>query len=371
MSDNHDGLDAGLPIVHAGFIPLTDCAPLVIVKELGLDREHGFSLRLHREVSWSNIRDKLELGIFDCAHLLAPMAFASTLGLGRPPVPVIAPMALNLSGNAITVSLPLYNAMRAADPVSADAGGMACARALSKVVEARRTAGQPLLTLGMVYPFSCHNYDLRLWLASAGVDPDHDVNLIVVPPPLIADALVERHVDAFCVGAPWGMVSVQAGHGRIIATKNELSRNSPEKVLGVRLAWAERMPDLLIALIQSLIKACKWLDEAGNNQEAARLLADARYIGVAEDLIARSISGRLIRGKDEAEVCEPDFISFHRYAANLPRLSHAMWILQQMARWRQMDSLVDTNDVARRVYRADLYRVAASDLGLSESNQGD
>src|SRR5680860_337150 len=176
-------------VVQAGFIPLLDCAPLAIARERGFDERFGFSLQLHREVSWANIRDKLDVGVFDCAHMLAPIPIAATLGLGRAAEPVIAPMALSLNGNAITVSQGLYEEMRAADEAAVRAGGMAAARALAHVVRRRAEAGREPLTLGMVYPFSCHNYDLRFWLAAAGVDPDNDVNLIVVPPPLLAESL--------------------------------------------------------------------------------------------------------------------------------------------------------------------------------------
>lgn len=354
-----------LPIIHAGFIPLADCAPLVIAAEKGFDLEEGFSLRLHKEASWANIRDKLEIGIFDCAHMLAPMAIASTLGLGRPPAPVIAPMALNLNGNAIVVSEQPIGEMHAGDPANTEAGGMQAALALASVVAARREAGAMPLTLGMVYPFSCHNYDLRCWLASAGVDPDNDVNLVVIPPPLIADSLAEGRIDGFCVGAPWGRISVDAGQGRIIATKNELWLNSPEKVLGVREEWAAQQPELLLALVCAVLKAARWLDDKAHLAEAARLLAEPRYIGVAEPILYGTLSGDLIRDKGGDPRSDPDFIVFWRYAANFPWLSHAEWIVRQMERWHQIAPGVDAGTVARQVYRPDIFRLAAARLGLS------
>ncbi len=362
---NADQADSGgHAIVHAGFIPLTDCAALVIAKERGFDRDAGISLRLHREVSWANIRDKLELGLFDCAHMLAPMALASSLGLGRPPVAVIAPMALNLNGNAITVSLPLYAEMLAVDKENAEAGGMRAAFALAAAVKARQLAGAAPLTLGMVYPFSCHNYDLRAWLAHAGIDPDNHVKLVVVPPPLIAESLAQGHIDGFCVGAPWGSVAVAEGQGRIIATKNELWSNSPEKVLGVRHEWAEKNPATLISLIGALLKAAEWLDEPANVVEAAEILSRADYIGVAPPILVRVLTGAISRQKDEAVSQDPDYIVFHRYAANFPWVSHAMWILTQMERWGQIARLPNLQAVARRVYRPDIYRRAAATCAM-------
>ncbi len=353
-------------IVHAGFIPLTDCAPLVIAREKGFDRRFGFSLRLHREVSWANIRDKSELGIFDCAHMLAPMPLASTLGLrGRAPLPIIAPMALNLNGNAITVSNALYDAMLAVDAESARAGGMASAKAIAKVAAQRLAADEAPLTLGMVYPFSCHNYDLRCWLASAGMDADNDVNLVVVPPSLIAESLRAGRIDGFCVGAPWSNVAVAAGLGRIIATKSELWANSPEKVLGVRLDWAEAHADLLIAVMKALISAAIWLEDAANLPEAAALLARADYVGAPEDAILRSLTGRLPYPRSEEERLYCDHVIFHRHAANFPWVSHGAWMLGQMRRWGQLTEAVDVDATARRVFRPDLYRRAATDLQIS------
>ncbi|MDZ4790158.1 MAG: CmpA/NrtA family ABC transporter substrate-binding protein [Hyphomicrobiales bacterium] len=351
-------------IIHAGFIPLTDCSPLVIAKELGFDRRHGFSLRLHREVSWANIRDKSELGIFDCAHMLAPMPLASSLGLrGRAPVPIIAPMALNLNGNAITVSNALYASMLAEDAESAREGGMAAAKAIAKVATKRLAEGEAPLTLGMVYPFSCHNYDLRCWLAAAGVDPDNDVNLVVVPPSLIAESLRAGRVDGFCVGAPWSNVAVAAGLGRIIATKSELWADSPEKVLGVRADWAEQRPELLQALIKALITAAIWLEDTANLPEAALLLASPGYVGAPEDAILRSLTGQLPCTGEEKHY--PNHLIFHRHAANFPWVSHGVWLLQQMRRWRQLTRDIDFEAEARLVFRPDLYRPAASALQVS------
>lgn len=353
------------PIVHIGFIPLTDCAPLAIAKHLGLDSAHGLDMRLHREVSWANIRDKTELGIFDCAHMLAPMPIASTLGLGRAPLPMIVPMALNLNGNAITVSNALHAAMEAAAPAATHAGGMAAAGALARVVRGRHARGAPPLTLGMVYPFSCHNYDLRCWLASAGVDPDEDVRLVVIPPPFIAQGLADGHVDGFCVGAPWGSVSVDNGSGQIVATKQELWANSPEKVLGARADWAGRHPELLERLLMALLAAAAWLDRPENHAEAARILARPDYVGVAAPLIGRALTGDIARPSASTAPRTSDFIVFHRYAANFPWVSHAEWLLGQMRRWGQIAGPVDIGAVARQVYRPDIFRRAAKAAGVS------
>jgi NitT/TauT family transport system ATP-binding protein/nitrate/nitrite transport system substrate-binding protein len=357
-------------VVQAGFIPLLDCAPLIIARERGFDQQFGFSLRLHREVSWANIRDKLDVGVFDCAHMLAPMPIAATLGLGRAAEPVIAPMSLSLNGNAITVSRALHEEMRAADEAAVSEGGMAAARAVAEVVRRRNAAGREPLTLGMVYPFSCHNYDLRFWLASAGVDPDNDVNLIVVPPPLLAESLKAGRVDGFCVGQPWNSVAVTEGHGVIVATKNQLWPMSPEKVLGARESWAAENAALLNDVMRALTLAGQWLDSPENRQEAARILARPGYVGLPEEILLRPLTGHLERGGDEPDIVDPDAVVFHRHMANFPWRSHAVWIITQMIRWAQVREPFDILALAERVYRPDLYRAALAASG-AEMPEGD
>lgn len=351
-------------VVHAGFIPLLDCAPLVIARERGFDQQFGFSFQLHREVSWANIRDKLDVGVFDCAHMLAPMPLAATLGLGRAAEPVIAPMSLSLNGNAITVSQSLFDEMCAADAQSARAGGMAPASALARVVRARNADGRTPLTFGMVYPFSCHNYDLRAWLAAAGIDPDNDINLVVVPPPLIAEQLKAGRVDGFCVGQPWNSVAVEDGQGVILATKNQIWPMSPEKVLGVREDWARDNAALLSDAMRALVAACEWLDEPDNRSAAAKILAEPHYVGVPEHILERPLKGLLKFGGDKPDIADPDSVVFYRGAANFPWRSHAVWIVMQMIRWGQVRDPFDILALAERVYRPDLYRAALAGCGI-------
>jgi NitT/TauT family transport system ATP-binding protein/nitrate/nitrite transport system substrate-binding protein len=278
---------------------------------------------------------------------------------------MIAPMALNLNGNAITVSVDLYAQMQRADPDNASAGGMAAGRALAAVIRKRQNDGAAPLTLGMVHPFSCHNYDLRYWLAAAGVDPDRDVRLVVIPPPLIADSLKEGQVDGFCVGAPWGSVAVEMGFGRIVATKLEIWANSPEKVLGVRRDWAEENGALLIAAIKALLRAAAWLDDEANREEAAEILSRPHYIGVPAPMLLRILSGSLIRERGREPDDAQDYILFSRHAANFPWASHGLWLITQMMRWGQIAAAPEILPVAAAIFRADIYREAASQLGLN------
>ncbi|MFA5952657.1 MAG: CmpA/NrtA family ABC transporter substrate-binding protein [Hyphomicrobium sp.] len=363
LLDPEGSATKSLPEVHAGFIPLLDCAPFVIARELGFDVAHGLSLKLHREVSWANIRDKLDLGVFDCAHMLAPMPIAATLGLGRATEPIIVPMALSLNGNAITVSLGLHEEMRLADAAATAAGGTRAAHALAAVVRARQREGREPLTLGMVYPFSAHNYDLRYWLAGGGVDPDNDVNLIVVPPPLIVQSLASGRVDGFCVGEPWNSLAVHEGLGAIIATKSELWARSPEKVVGVREGWAKRNPVLLERLIRALVTAATWLVDPDNRRKAAGILARPEYVGVASEILMRPLSGDMRLGL-ERDAHLDEMVLFQRGDATFPWRSHAIWFLTQMIRWGHVREPFNIAEIAERVYRPDLYRKAVASLGI-------
>ena len=213
--------------VRIGFIPLVDVALLVAARDESFAADEGLTLDLVREVSWANIRDKLNVGLFDAAHMLAPAAIASTLGLGHVKVPLAIPAALNLNGNAITVSRRLYEELAAAadgdvaDPVRS-------ARALVKLIEERRRRGEPPLTFANTFPFSMHNYQLRIWMRWGGIDPDEDVRLVVIPPPLMARSLESGHIDGFCVGAPWNAMTVAGGGAAILhlgnANRGALSR---------------------------------------------------------------------------------------------------------------------------------------------------
>lgn len=366
MTSNLAATDAKLTPIHAGFIPLIDCAPLAIAKELGFDTAHGLSLVLHREVSWANIRDKAEAGLFDCAIMLAPMPLASTLGLGgRDPVPMIAAMATSLNGNAITVSNALYDEMLAIDRTSAEAGGMAAAKSLGGVVARRHAEGAEPLTLGMVYPFSSHNYDLRYWLAAAGIDPVNDVNLVVVPPPLIAASLKSGRIDGFCVGEPWNSVAVAEGTGIIIATKTELWDASPEKVLAIRADYADANPEVTLRLIRAIRDACLWLDDPGHRREAAEILSRPQYVGLSQQILLRALVDQLVRGAGFTGEPAKDVIVFSKGAANFPWISHAVWILTQMIRWGQVRTPFDIEALARLVYRPGLFRAAVAHLGIS------
>lgn len=350
-------------VIRAGFIPLLDCAILIAAEELGFAAREGIRLELIRETSWANIRDRVAIRHFDVAHMLAPLPIAASLGIGHLTVPMVVPMALNLGGNAVTVSTTLWQAMQ--DAGATAAGDPAVnGPALARVVAARRQAGRDPLTFGMVFPFSCHNYELRYWLAACGIHPDRDVRLVVIPPPFMVDALAAGQIDGFCVGDPWNSLAVEAGVGAIATTKAALWHNSPEKVLGMRADWAERHPERVNALLRALHRASLWCDNPANHGDLAAMLAGPRYLDRPREVLLRGLTGHLAMMQG-LETPVPDFLVYAAKAATFPWTSHALWLYSQMVRWGQTAHSAVAVEIARRTYRPDLYRAALRDLDVA------
>lgn len=347
-----------MPTVTLGFIPLTDCAVLAVARECGFAANEGIDLRLSREVSWANIRDKVALGHLHGAQMLAGMPIAAALGINQNPMPLLVPFCLNRNGNAISVAHPLYEEMVRLEDVHDDGGVSAWGEALRRAVVRRKAAGSPPLTFGMVYPFSCHNYELRYWLAACGIDPESDVRLVVIPPPLMVDSLRDGHIDGFCVGEPWNSLGAEAGLSRMIVTKAELWRRGMEKVLGVTATWAADNPAVLTALIRALDRAAAWADKPANREELADLLARREYLDLPARLIARALSGNLIPGLEEEDRTIGDFIVLYRDRANRPSIDQALWIYSQMVRWHQVSRRRGHEAAIRATFRPDIYHAA-------------
>jgi nitrate/nitrite transport system substrate-binding protein len=350
-----------------GFIPLTDCAPLVVAKERGYFDRVGLDVELSKETSWANVRDKVSIGILDGAHMLAPMPLAASLGLGPNGKPTVTALSLDLNGNAITVSQPLYERMR-----ELDAGALThrpySAKALAKVIAERKAGGGKPLTFAVVYPLSTHAYELRYWLGAAGIDPDRDLNIVVVPPPQMVAQLRAGNIDGFCVGEPWNSVAVAEGLGRVVITNHELWNNNPEKVFGVNLEWAEQYPNTHRAVLTALLEAARWTDAPENRPAVAELISQARYVNAPVEIVRQSMTGTFRYALDEPPAAMPDFNVFFRFGATFPWRSHAVWFLTQMLRWGQIDKALDLRATADACYRPDLYRDAADGLGLAVPN---
>jgi len=351
------------PDVSFGIIPLTDCAVIAVAHEKGYFRKYGLNSTVSKEASWANIRDKVALGALDGAHMLAGMPIAATLGIGMPPKATLTAFSMDLNGNGITVSNALYERMQKADPAAMRERPLT-ARALKKVIDADRQAGKPPMTFAMVYPVSTHNYELRYWMAAAGIDPDRDVQLTVIPPPQMVANLESRNIDGYCVGEPWNARAVTAGIGHTLITSYEIWNNSPEKVFGVNREWAEKYPKTHQAAIMALIEAAQWMDKPENREEVVRLISRPSYVNAPEAVVRMSMTGTFRYAAGEAPRPLPDFNVFYRYAATFPWRSHAAWLLTQMIRWGQIGQPLDILQTAADVYRPDIYREAARALGV-------
>ncbi len=352
----------GARIVRAGFIPLVDASVLIAAAEFGFAAREGITLDLVRDVSWANVRDRLAFRQFDIAHMLSPMPVAAALGLGSNPSPTITPFSLGRGGNAITLSTGLYSRMQQAAGLSGTDTALANARALATVIADMKASGEPLPTFGMTYPFSSHNYEFRYWLAAGGIDPDVDVRMIVVPPPLTSDALAAGAIDGFCVGAPWNMVASERGVGRIVAAKQDLWPSAPEKVIATRPEWAASHPETLSRLIVALDAAARWCDRPENHGGLADVLADARYVAAPVDILRRVLRGEFTVDPQGSQRVIDDYFVFHSGLANYPRPSKALWVYSQMIRWGQVGHSVEGERLAASAYRPDLYRAALGTL---------
>lgn len=346
--------------LRIGFIPLADAAALIIAADKGFIASEGLDVELVREVSWSNVRDKLNIGLFDAAHLLAPVAIASSLGLGHVKVPIIAPLGLGMNGNAITVSPALYAAIAAAaegnivDP-------MASARALARIVARRKARGEEPLTFGMTFPFSTHNYQLRFWMAAGGVDPDEDVRLVVLPPPYMVESLASGHVDGFCVGAPWSSVAVDLGIGFILHFVSEILLRAAEKVLAVRERWAREQPETLLRLVRAHGRAAAFIEDEANRDEVTALLAAPDRIGVAAEVVRRTLDGRMKVAPDGTVRANDRYLLVGRKGAARPDPMQAVWLYAQMVRWGQAPLSTELLTAAKAVFRPDLYDAAVGE----------
>jgi len=349
--------------LRLGFIPLTDCCVLVAAKEMGYFEKHGLNVTLSREASWANIRDKVCVGALDGAHMLAGIPIATTLGLGFSKKHLITAFSMDLNGNAITVSNNLYERLLEIDD-SITASPAKTARALKQLIDADKAAGKAPLTFAMVFPFSNHNYEIRYWMASAGIDPDQDVRLMVIPPQYMVENLRSGHIDGYCVGEPWNAHAVRDDIGKILITGYDIWNNSPEKVFGVTQEWANKYPNTHLALIKALIETACWIDKPENRSAVAEMISGHEYVGVAPDVIKMSMTGTFQYNAAVDPVDLPDYNVFHRYLANFPWCSHAAWIISQMVRWGQLEEHIHIKQIAEKIYRPDIYRQAAEELGL-------
>lgn len=328
--------------LRLGFVPLTDCAPLVMAQELGLFRKYGLRVELSREVGWATVRDKILYGELDTAHALAPMPFAATLGLGSVHCDCVAALVLSLNGNAITLSEQLWR------------DGVRDAATLR--AEITRLRNSKTFTFGVVFPHSSHNFLLQHWLASAGIHPERDVRIVVLPPASMYANLKCGNLDGYCVGEPWNSLAIHDGAGWAVTTTAQLAPRHPEKVLMTRRAFAGSRHEEHIALIAALIEACAWCDVPENRSDLADLLAHPRYLNSPADRLRTSLCGPFDLGHGRTAML-PEFTVFHRDDANLPSRPRAAWIINHLLRLVP-DENRSLQTATARVFRADLYEEA-------------
>lgn len=337
-----------------GFLPLVDACLPILAHEHGFAEAEGLSLRLIKDMSWATVLDRLLYGHTDAAHLVAPLAIATTLGRGRPAQPLSVPFVLGLNGNAITMRGDLAQRVAQAGKLGDPA---AVGAALKAVVEAEREQGRRL-RIGVVHRFSSHNYMLRYWLAGCGIRPDTDVEITTVAPPFCADALESGEVDAICVGEPWNSVAVERGAGQIVLATAQIWRRGVEKVLAFREPVMEERRADVEALVRALRKAGEHFVDPENHDVNAAILARPEYLDGNAGLIRRAISDHLLLARGGQVLKYPDFMFQHREAANFPWVSQAEWLYSQMVRWDGAG--FDASDARRaaRVFRPDVYRSA-------------
>jgi two-component system, oxyanion-binding sensor len=340
--------------LRIGFIPLADATALIVAVDKGFTKEEGLDVELIREVSWSNMRDKLNIGMFDAAHLLAPVAIASSLGLGHVKVPIVTAFNLGVNGNAITVTNDLYKALQ--DHARGDiTDPKVTARALADVVSERRRKGLEPLNFGMTFPFSTHNYQLRYWMASGGVDPDQDVRMVVLPPPFMVESISNGYVDAFCVGAPWNSVAVDLGMGHILHFVSEILQRATEKVLAVRSSWAKENPDTFRRLVRAHGRAAAFVEDEKNRAEVCEIIAAPNRINVPAEVIRRTLDGKLKVAADGTVRASDRYLMVGRLGAARPDSRQAAWLYAQMVRWGHAPLSNEMLSAAKAVFRTDLY----------------
>ena len=368
-----------------GFIKLTDMAPLAIAYEKGFFEDEGLYVTLEPQANWKVLLDRVIDGELDGAHMLAGQPLAATIGYGTE-AHIVTPFSMDLNGNGITVSNEVWEAMKPNIPTMEDGRPVhpISAEALKPVVDQYTAEGKPF-NMGMVFPVSTHNYELRYWLAAGGIHPgfyspddvsgqiEADALLFVTPPPQMPATLEAGTIYGYCVGEPWNQQAVFKGIGVPVITDYEIWKDNPEKVFGINADFAEENPVTTKAVTRALIRAAIWLDENdnANREEAVEILSRSEYVGADAEVIANSMTGTFEyeRG-DKRDV--PDFNVFFRYNATYPYYSDAVWYLTQMRRWGQIAEAKDDawyDSTAREVYRPDIYLDAAHSLvedGLAE-----
>ena len=367
-------LEIEKPQLTFGFIKLTDMAPLAIAKELGYFEDEGLFVTIEAQSNWKNVLDRVIDGQLDGSHMLAGQPIAAGAGFGRQ-AELVTPFSMDLNGNGITVSNDVWAKMKPNVATGADGKPVhpIKADAIKPVIESYKNEGKPF-KMGMVFPVSTHNYEIRYWLAAAGINPgfytadniqgqiDADVLLSVTPPPQMPATLEAGTIYGYCVGEPWNQQAVFKGIGVPVTTNYDVWKNNPEKVFVLTKEFTQKYPNTTVAITKALIRAGKWLDTPGNRPKAVGILSMPEYVGADSVVIANSMTGTFEFEKGDKRSM-PDFNVFFRYHATYPYYSDGIWFLTQMRRWGQIpESKADEwyHSTIKEIYRPDIWEKAAA-----------
>ena len=374
-------LEIEKPQLTFGFIKLTDMAPLAIAKEKGFFEDEGLFVSVEAQSNWKNILDRVIDGQLDGSHMLAGQPIAAGAGFGRQ-AKLVTTFSMDLNGNAITVSNDVWSKMKSHVPKDKDGKPVhpIKAEALKPVITEYKNSGKAF-KMGMVFPVSTHNYEIRYWLAAAGINPgmytkenvqgqiDAEVLLSVTPPPQMPATLEAGTIHGYCVGEPWNQQAVFKGIGVPVVTNYDIWKNNPEKVFVMTQKFIDENPNTAIAVTKALIRAGKWLDEPKNRAEAVKILSMSQYVGAPVEVLANSMTGTFEFEKGDKRNM-PDFNVFYKYNATYPFYSDGIWFLTQMRRWGQIPDAKSSDWYAstiKDIYRPDIWKKAAT-LLVEEGN---
>lgn len=339
------------PNLNFGMIALTDCSPIVIAHEKGLFKKYGINSTITKGANWAAIRDNLSTGSIQATHMLIGMPLASTMGLqGSPKKPMVIPWMLNRNGQAITLKAE-WKGKVGADP-----------KALKPFVDQANKLGEPL-TFAMTFPPGTHAMWMRYYLAAGGINPDKDINLIVVPPAQMVANMKIGKMDGFCVGEPWNARSIADKIGFTSVTTQDMWKDHPEKVCAFTEEFAEKNPKTVKAVLKALHEASVWLDDLGNRPEQCEIVSRATYINCQKEVILGRLLGDLDYG-DGRKVKDEHYMHFSKNNCNYPQAKYAKWFLSQYRRWGMVTGAPDYDGVAKRVMRADIYEEAMKEIGV-------
>jgi nitrate/nitrite transport system substrate-binding protein len=341
-------------VIRLGFIPLTDCAPIVMAKELGLFKKYGVNVEVSKEASWANVRDKILTGELDGAHCLFSMPFSVYTGVGgKAGSEMKIAMMLNNNGQAITLSKDFCGKV-----------GFKQMNKVAPAVEARLKSGKEVTFAG-TFPGGTHDIWLRYWLAAAGVSQKTS-KIITIPPPQMVANMKVGNMDGFCVGEPWGGVAVKQNIGFTQISTQDIWENHPEKALVVNKKFSETRREDLKKVMMAVLEACKWLDNRANRKKAAEIIGRTPYVNAPADVIEARLMGDYNLGCDQGtQIYTNDYMLYHRNGeTNFPRKSHAIWFMTQYVRFDYLQEAPDYKTIADKLIMQDLYREVATKMGV-------